>query len=414
MAGNREFDIVLLGATGYTGKLTAEYLIRTLSTSSKWAVAGRSESKLRQLAAELQSINPQGAQPSILATGLSPAELDSLTKQTKVLINLVGPYHIYSSPVVEAAAKNGTHYVDATGETVWVKEMIVAHEAVAKKTGAILVLEDGLESAPSDLLAFKAAQLVRKVWDCGVSDMVASVHELSTSGASGGTLATVLSIFDHYPLGQIQETFTNAFVLTPQRLQPYTPQNIYPPNPQPNTYTRTFSERVFGVWSYPRLGHLTTSLSAKANEAIVQRSAGLNAYLYGFNFTYEEYMAVSSPVWGAIVHLIIVVIGLALSFGPTRALLKLLPRPAPGTGPDLKANKAQGKAPEGSLYELTAVCLASAAIVLLNDKTVDELKNKFGTGGFWTPALLGDHLVAEVEKGGVSLTAEQIGDTGSK
>ncbi|RMZ86421.1 hypothetical protein DV736_g6354, partial [Chaetothyriales sp. CBS 134916] len=441
MASKREFDIVLLGATGYTGKLTAEYLIRTLSTSFKWAIAGRSESKLKEVASELKSINNQGAQPSIVTTGFTASDLDSLTKKSTVIINLVGPYHLYSSPVVEAAAKNGTHYIDATGETPWVKEMIVAHEATAKKTGAILVLEDGLESAPSDLLAFKAAQLVRKVWDCGVSDMVASIHELSTSGPSGGTLATALSLFDHYPLGELRQMFTNAFVLTPQRLQPYTPTTIYPANPQPNTYIRSLPTRLFGVWSYPRLGNLTTSLSAKSNEAIVQRSAGLNPYLYGFNFTYEEYMAVSNPFWGVVVHLATVVIALALIFPPTRALLKLLPRPASGAGPDLKARKAQGKAQEvlemrgvaiaeqlsriprkamaklryeGSLYELTAVCLAAAAVVLLDAKALEELRDRFGGGGFLTPASLGDRFVAEIEKGGVSLTAEQIGDAGSK
>ncbi|RMZ85765.1 hypothetical protein DV737_g435, partial [Chaetothyriales sp. CBS 132003] len=441
MASNREFDIVVLGATGYTGKLTAEYLVRTLSTSAKWAIAGRSESKLKELASELKSINNQGAQPSVVTTGLTGPDLDSLAKKSTVMINLIGPYHLYSSPVVEAAAKNGTHYVDATGETPWVKEMIVAHEATAKKTGAILVLEDGLESAPSDLLAFKASQLVRKVWDCGVSDMVASIHELTTSGPSGGTLATALSLFDHYPLGQIREAFTNGFVLTPQRLQPYTATTIYPANPQPNTYIRTLPAKLFGVWSYPRLGSLTTSLSAKSNEAIVQRSAGLNPYLYGFNFTYEEYMAVSTPFWGVVVHVATALILLALTFPPTRLLLKLLPRPAPGAGPDLKARKAQGKAQdvlemrgvaiaeqlsriprralaklryEGSLYELTAVCLAAAAIVLVDAKAVEEIKGKFGNGGFLTPASLGDRFVAEVERGGVSLTAEQIGDSGSK
>ena len=195
MASKRELDIVLLGATGYTGKLTAEHIVTALPTNVKWAVAGRSESKLKSLLSDLKSLNSQGTSPSVITTTLTAPELDSIAKKTKVLINTVGPYHLYSSPVVEACAKNGTHYVDATGETPWVKEMILTHESKAKSSGAIIIPELGIESAPSDLIAFKAVQLIRNVWDCGVMDMVASVHELSTSGASGGTLATGLGLF---------------------------------------------------------------------------------------------------------------------------------------------------------------------------------------------------------------------------
>ena len=199
MAGKRELDIVLLGATGYTGKLTAEHITTALPTNIKWAIAGRSESKLNSLASELKSLNSQSTPPSIITTTLTAPELESLAKKTRVLINVIGPYHLYSSPVVTACAKNGTHYIDATGETPWVKEMILAHEAAAKSSGAILIPEMGIESAPSDLIAFKAVQLIRKVWDCGTMDMVASVHELTTSGASGGTLATGLGLFVSHP-----------------------------------------------------------------------------------------------------------------------------------------------------------------------------------------------------------------------
>ncbi len=199
MAGKRELDIVLLGATGYTGKLTAEHITTALPTNIKWAIAGRSESKLNSLASELKSLNSQSKPPSIITTSLTAPELESLAKKTHVLINVIGPYHLYSSPVVAACAKNGTHYIDATGETPWVKEMILAHESDAKSSGAILIPEMGIESAPSDLIAFKAVQLIRKVWDCGTMDMVASVHELATSGASGGTLATGLGLFVSHP-----------------------------------------------------------------------------------------------------------------------------------------------------------------------------------------------------------------------
>jgi short subunit dehydrogenase-like uncharacterized protein len=202
MAPQRELDIVLLGATGYTGKLTAEHITSHLPTSIKWAIAGRTESKLKDLASKLKSLNAQAATPQIITTTLTASELESIAKKTKVLINVVGPYHLYSSPIVEACAKNGTHYIDATGETPWVKEMILKYEETAKKSGAIIIPEVGIESAPSDIIAFKAVQLIRKVWDCGVMDMVAAVHELNTSGASGGTLASGLGLFVSPPLPQ--------------------------------------------------------------------------------------------------------------------------------------------------------------------------------------------------------------------
>ena len=113
----RELDLVLLGATGYTGKWTAEYITANCPTNIKWAIAGRSESKLNDLISELKTLNSTRDPPSVITTGLTAPELTSLAKKTRVLINAVGPYHLYSTPVVQACAEGGTHYVDATGET---------------------------------------------------------------------------------------------------------------------------------------------------------------------------------------------------------------------------------------------------------------------------------------------------------
>lgn len=127
---SRQYDLILLGATGYTGKLCAEHITLKLPTNLKWAVGGRSSSKLSAITEELRSLNPDRLQPgklfwlgvrcvSILngnvgveVANLTPNDLDVLTKKTRLLLNTVGPYHLYSSPVVEACAKNGTHYLD--------------------------------------------------------------------------------------------------------------------------------------------------------------------------------------------------------------------------------------------------------------------------------------------------------------
>jgi short subunit dehydrogenase-like uncharacterized protein len=434
MAANRQYDLILLGATGYTGKLTAQYITTNLPTNIKWAVAGRNQSKLSSLVGELKTLNSSRSPPDVITVpNLTTPDLTPVVKKTKVLLNAVGPYHLYSTPVVEACAQSGTHYLDVTGETPWVREVIVKYEEAAKKSGAIIIPEVGIESAPSDLVAYIATRLIRKVWDCGVMDVVAAVYELKSSGPSGGTLATGLGLSDHYSAGQMQEWIKNPFLLSPSRIRPYTKDMIYPPNPEPNTYQRTGREKFTGVWKYPRLGYLTTSLTAKPNEAIVHRSAGLTPYFYGFNFSYEEYMAVGSPATGVLVHFAIMLLSILIAFPPTRAILKMFSKYSPGSGPSMESSKNDAfemraiavaeqlaKPPrkalatfryEGGIYHLTALLMAEAAMVLLTKE--EEVKKSHGAG-FLTPSCLGDAYLDRLGETGVKITVQQIGDVGSK
>ena len=110
---SREYEIILLGATGYTGAYCAEHIVKNLPTDLRWAVAGRSESKLSTLVDRIKSLNTNRLDPGIEITSLSSEDLDTLVKKTKLLITTVGPFHKYGSPVVEACARNGTHYVDS-------------------------------------------------------------------------------------------------------------------------------------------------------------------------------------------------------------------------------------------------------------------------------------------------------------
>lgn len=108
----REYELVLLGATGYTGKYCAEHVVTHLPTDLRWAVAGRSASKLSSLLEEIKSLNPDRLHPGLEVASLTPKDLNALARKTQLLINTVGPYHRYSTPVVEACANNGTHYLD--------------------------------------------------------------------------------------------------------------------------------------------------------------------------------------------------------------------------------------------------------------------------------------------------------------
>lgn len=428
MSSSRQYDIVLLGATGYTGKLTAEYITESLPTNLKWAVAGRSESKLKSLVSELKSLNSTRKTPDILPVNLNLQELTTLAKKTKVILNTIGPYFLYSTPVVQACAENGTHYLDVTGETPWVREIIQKFEPVAKKSGAIIIPEIGVESAPSDMLAYVATKLVRDVWDCGVMDIVASIHEFKTSGASGGTLATGLGLLDHYSIGAVREAFNNPFVLSPVMSRDHRHTKF----PEPNSYSRTASQKFFGVWEYPFLGTLTTSITASPNMAVVHRSAGINPLFYGFNFTYEEYMRVSTPIIGYLIHAILSIFTFIMLFPPFRMIAKALVTKA-GSGPSKESgkndyfeiravavaeqlNQKQRKAMasfryDGNMYTLTAVTLAEGAVALLGG--LDALQKKYGAG-FLTPSCLGDKYVQGLEKAGVKFSVKQLGDTGSK
>jgi len=110
---DREYELVLLGATGYTGKYCAEHIATHLPTNLRWAVAGRNLSKLSAVVNEIKSLNPDRRAPGIEVGTLSPEDVDALTKKTKVLISTVGPFHLYGTPVVKACARNGTHYIDS-------------------------------------------------------------------------------------------------------------------------------------------------------------------------------------------------------------------------------------------------------------------------------------------------------------
>lgn len=345
---------------------------------------------------------------------LDPGDLNTLAKRTRVLINTVGPYHLYSSPVVEACAKNGTHYLDVTGESPWVLEMIEKYHEIAKTNHAIIIPEIGIESAPSDLLAFALVKLIRKELSVGTKEVIASLHDIKGT-PSGGSLATILTIMDHYSLKQIGKS-SGSWATSPI------------PGPKPQS-SRSWVSRFLGVRNVPGLGTLATSISAAPNIAIVQRSWGLldDGKLYSSKFQYDEYMRVRNSVSGIAMHFAIAFAGLALVFPPVRWFLKKFLY-APGEGADKEATRHEyleyhavatadqdGLHPrrafaklrwDGSLYYFTGVCLAEAAMVLLNDeKLVQRLD-----GGLLTPATLGQPFIDRMINAGLVFEVEMMSD----
>jgi short subunit dehydrogenase-like uncharacterized protein len=175
---DRQYDLVVFGATGYTGKFTAENVALNLPTDLKWAVAGRSREKLQQVVSQCKSLNPDRRQPDIEVVNLNDTELAALAKKTFVLITTTGPYGQYGEPAFKACAENGTHYVDVTGEVPFVARMIKKYEAAAKASGAKMFPQSGIESVPSDLLTLSLAEVIREKFNAPVRDVTISVHKL--------------------------------------------------------------------------------------------------------------------------------------------------------------------------------------------------------------------------------------------
>ena len=345
---------------------------------------------------------------------LDPADLNALTRKTRLLINVVGPYHLYSTPIVEACAQNGTHYLDVTGESPWVLEMIEKYHETAKANHAIIIPEIGIESAPSDLMAFALVSMIRRELSVGTREVVVSVHDLK-GVPSGGTLATILTILDHYSLREIRRS-SGSWATSPV--------------PRPNSKSsQSWVSKLLGIRYVPGLGTLTTSISAAPNIAVVQRSWGLfdGGKLYGSKFQYNEYMRVRNSIIGIAFHFALSFAGLALIIPPIRWLAKKLVY-VPGKGADKEASRREylechavatadqdGLKPrrafaklrwDGSLYYFTGVCLAEAAMVVLNEKT---LARRLG-GGLLTPATLGQPFIDRMKNAGLLFEAEMILD----
>jgi len=401
MSASREYDLVVFGATGYTGKLTAEHVTKSLPTDLRWALAGRTASKLEAVAAEIKTINPDRIQPAIEICGLKDADLSALAKKTKVLISTVGPYALYGEHAFKACAENGTHYLDVTGEVAYVLDMIKKYDKTAKASGAIMIPQIGLESAPSDLVTWSLVTMIREKFSAPTGEVILSVHDFS-GAPSGGTLNTVLSYLDVFSFKQLKEAST------PYALSPI---------PGPKTSNpKSWVTKLFGIRVVPDLGIMTTSIGASANEPIVQRSWGLlggNSF-YGPNFSFGEYSKARNYLMGVAVHFALVLGTVCLAIPPLRKLARRFVY-QPGDGPTKEAYakdradyrgiaKPDVQTPNpprafcrahfnGGLYALTGILLAEAAISILRDE------HKL-SGGVYTPACLGQKFIDRLQSAG--------------
>jgi short subunit dehydrogenase-like uncharacterized protein len=188
MSTNKKFDIVIYGATGFTGRLVAEYLVKQYAgdSSVKWAMAGRSAEKLAQVRDEIGAPSNTSL---VVADSDDLSSIQAMLDSTKLVLTTVGPYQLYGSDLVAMCAKSGVDYVDLCGEPVWMSEMIPAHEAAAKASGARIVFSCGFDSIPSDLGVYHLQQLAKQQFGHVMPRVRCRVRKMKGT-FSGGTAAS--------------------------------------------------------------------------------------------------------------------------------------------------------------------------------------------------------------------------------
>jgi short subunit dehydrogenase-like uncharacterized protein len=412
----RELDIVLYGATGFVGKLTAEYLARA-GSGARIALAGRSPDRLRAVRDTLGDA-AQGW-PVLVADAAKPSTLDEMAARTRVVVTTVGPYSRYGLPLVAACAAAGTDYADLTGEATFVRESIDLHHKQAADTGARIVHSCGFDSVPSDLSVYALYRAAQRDGAGELGDTHLVVRSLS-GGLSGGTIASGVEIMDaasRHP--EVRRELLDPYTLSTDRGAE--PELGRQPD-LPWRRGRQIAPELSGVWT-------AGFLMAPYNTRIVRRSNALLDWAYGRRFRYDENMSVGSSALAPVASAVMSGVGNAM-FGLGSRYFRLLPRrlvervlPKPGTGPS-EAARERGyyrietytttttgaryvarMAQQGDPgYKATAVLLGECGLALALDR--DELSDLLGV---LTPATaMGDALLARFPAAGVSLETERL------
>lgn len=389
----RDFDLVVLGATGFTGRLVVEYLIEHYGTDQglKWAIAGRNRAKLEHLREELLPQQQREQLPLLLADSNDPDSLAKLAAATRVICTTVGPYAKQGSPVVAACAEAGTDYCDLAGEVQWLARMISAHQDDAVASGARIVNCCGFDSIPSDMGTWFLQQAMLEKHGVPASRVKARVGR-NRGTASGGTVASIMNLMEevrHDP--SIRKLIANPYALYPEGISP----GLDRADQAGARYDRDFKR-----WTSP-------FIMALINTRIVRRSNALLGFPWGEEFRYDEAQLSRSRFTAARDSLAAGMGMASLALPPTRKLAQRF-LPDPGEGPSRKQREAghyeiffHGQHPDdrdrdmrarvtGDMdpgYGSTAKMLGETAVCLALDEPTVE-------GGIWTPSsALAEHLL---------------------
>lgn len=390
----REFDVIIYGATGYTGRLVAEYLnLQYEGSGVKWAIAGRSADKLATVADEL---GISATVPKVVADSSSLDSLTDMVKRTKAIITTVGPYQLYGTGLVEACSMYGTDYVDLCGEPAWMRDTVRDFQAMAEKSGARIVHSCGFDSIPFDLGVFYTQVKAQKEFGETCSRIRGRVRKMkgTVSGGTAASFAETMKRAEKQPV--ILEWLKDPFSLTPGFKGAEQPHGDEP-----------LEEKDINSWAAP-------FYMATINTKNIHRSNALLDLKYGKDFVYDEMWLTGPGEKGKAVADMI-----AASIGGTPK-----DSPKPGEGPSKEEREsgfydvmfigdtANGKRIICSVagnkdpgYGSTSKMIAEAGLCIACD--IDRVDVP---GGVYTPAsAMGVTLVDRlVKNAGLSFKVEQL------
>lgn len=398
----RPFDVVVWGATGFTGHLVAEYI--AAKPGVKLALAGRNRDKLEGVRSDIAARVPAAAAlPLLLGDAKDPASLDAIAAQTRVVCATVGPFAQHGEPVVAACVQNGTDYCDITGEPHFIRRILDAHQQAAKASGARIVPTCGFDSIPSDLGTFVLAEHARTELHRPLAEVRAFVTA-AKGGVSGGTAQTMLQLLDAAAGDKaLRRILTDPYSLSPDR---------------PNDLDTDGRDPVAPRWDAEAGGWAAPWFMAAINTRVVRRSNALLSHRYGKSFRYSESMLMKGRLPGAVTAAAMstaTLLGMtALAASPALRRFAGKKLPASGQGPsqteretgffklrfygvlegDTRATllaKVEGQGDPG--YGATSRMLGESAICLAQDPPIPGFES-----GILTPATaLGMHLVKRLQ-----------------
>lgn len=374
-----EFDIIVYGASGFTGRLVAEYLHQ--QGIKGWAMAGRDAAKLSEVR---DLIGAPRDTPLVVADASDPSSVAAMCQRARVIVTTVGPYQLYGSELVKACAETGTDYVDLCGEPAWMREMIDAHDATAKRTGARIVFSCGFDSIPFDLGVWFLQQEAIRRQGKPAPRVKGRVRKMQGS-ASGGTIASLTATVKAAAANpKIVKLLTSPFALTPGFEGPPQPLGLVPEY-----------DAAAGTWTAP-------FVMAAINTKNVHRTNFLLGHSFGPDFAYDEMMMTTVGEAGkAMAEGIAAALKSANPFGDG-------PQPKPGEGPSKEERESGfysllfiGEFPDGHTiraavkgdrdpgYGSTSRMIAESALTLLENET---------PGGVLTPGgIMAEPLIRRLE-----------------
>ncbi|HEX7856787.1 MAG TPA: saccharopine dehydrogenase NADP-binding domain-containing protein [Sphingobium sp.] len=373
-----KFDIIVYGATGYTGRLVVEHLLQHygVNGSLKWAMAGRSEAKLAEVR---DQIGAPDDTPIVTADASDPAQLAAMVGRTKAIITTVGPYQFYGSNLVAACAVSGTDYLDLCGEPAWIRQMIDAHEEKAKASGARILFSCGFDSMAFELGVYFAQETAKERLGAPVPHVKARLRGMQ-GGPSGGSVASVMATMAAVE----SDAEHRAVMLSPFGLTPGFEGPTQPPSD--------------AVQDDPDVGPVGPFIMAAVDAKNIHRSNLLMGHPYGKEFLYDE---------------------MVIGGGEIPSVEDMGALPGPGEGPTREEREAgffdilfigigaDGRRVRTSVkgdvdpgYGATSKMLPETAITLIGSPDVPA--------GIWTPgAALQGRLLERLQKhAGVTFSVE--------